>query len=123
MKKENSIEQFEYCYTRMEDIIKHHKSLEIQEYAKQFAEIESPLVGGTEAPWIRINWCDIYIFLCNNGDIIYQVDPFGEYGGELLDKKNYSKESFIAEILKLESEEELLDCEVPMYIPMKKEVE
>lgn len=122
MTKENLIKQFEYCYAIAEDIINNHKTKEVQEYAKQFAEIESPLVGGTEANWIRINWCDIYIFLCDNGEVVYQVDPFGEYGGELINKKNCSKESFITEILRLKLEEDLLDYEIPMYIPMKKEV-
>ena len=66
------VKQFYYCNAIANDIIKHNKSKEIQEYAKQFAEIESPLVGGTYADWIRINWGDIYIFLCDDGHIGYQ---------------------------------------------------
>ena len=79
MLKNNLVKQFYYCNAIANDIIKHNKSKEIQEYAKQFAEIESPLVGGTYADWIRINWGDIYIFLCDDGHIGYQVDPLGEY--------------------------------------------
>lgn len=56
MLKANLIKQFNYCNAIANDIIEHNKSKEIQEYAKQFAEIESPLVGGTGADWIRINW-------------------------------------------------------------------
>ena len=54
MLKNNLVKQFYYCNAIANDIIKHNKSKEIQEYAKQFAEIESPLVGGTYADWIRI---------------------------------------------------------------------
>ena len=86
MLKANLIKQFNYCNAIANDIIEHNKSKEIQEYAKQFAEIESPLVGGTGADWIRINWGDIYIFLCDNGSIGYQVDPLASYyGNELID--------------------------------------
>ena len=82
------IKQFNHCNAIAADILDNNKSKEIQEYAKKFAEIESPLVGGTEAEWIRINWGDIYIFLCDDGNIRYQVDPLGEYGGELIDMWN-----------------------------------
>lgn len=63
MLKANLIKQFNYCNAIANDIIEHNKSKEIQEYAKQFAEIESPLVGGTGADWIRINW-GIFIYSC-----------------------------------------------------------
>lgn len=90
--KEATVKQFEYCKAIAEDILANGKSKEVQEYAKKYAEIESPLVGGTDAEWIRINWGDIYIFLHDNGNINYQLDPHGEYGGELIDvqtKKNF----------------------------------
>ena len=51
--------QFNYCNAIASDISEHNKSKEIQEYTKQFAEIESPLVGGTDEKWIHINWGDI----------------------------------------------------------------
>lgn len=100
--KENLIKQFNYCNAIAEDILQNNKSKEIQEYTKKFAEIESPLVGGTDSDWIRINWGDIYIFLCDNGDVGYQVDPLAEYGGELIDMWNCTKEDFINAILSLE---------------------
>lgn len=83
--KEMIIKQLNHCNAIATDIIVNGKSKEVQEYAKQYAEIESPLVGGTDAEWIRINWGDIYIFLHDNGDIQYQLDPFGAYGAELID--------------------------------------
>lgn len=57
--KEWLMMQFNYCNAIASDISEHNKSKEIQEYTKQFAEIESPLVGGTDEKWIRINWGDI----------------------------------------------------------------
>lgn len=95
--KEMVIKQFNYCNAIATDIIANNKSKEVQEYAKQYAEIESPLVGGTNADWIRINWGDIYIFLHDNGSIEYQLDPIGEYGGELIDVYG-SLAEFIQEI-------------------------
>ena len=130
MLKDNLIKQFNYCKAIASDIIEHNKSKEIQEYAKQFAEIESPLVGGTDVDWIRINWGDIYIFLCDNGNVGYQVDPRGVYGSELIDMWNCTEEDFVKEILSLETvpivrngiiffETEESADEPPMYIPMK----
>lgn len=128
------IKQFNYCNAIAADILDNNKSKEIQEYAKKFAEIESPLVGGTEAEWIRINWGDIYIFLCDDGNIRYQVDPLGEYGGELIDMWNCEREDFIKAILSLEEPpiirngvtlyESSDPVEEPdLYIPMKKQGE
>lgn len=131
MLKENLVKQFRYCHAIANDIVEHNKSKEIQEYAKQFAEIESPLVGGTDADWIRINWGDIYIFLCDNGSIGYQVDPLGAYyGSELIDMWDCTEDDFIKEILSLEAapiirngvtffESEKSVDEPPMYVPMK----
>lgn len=74
--KEWLMMQFNYCNAIASDISEHNKSKEIQEYTKQFAEIESPLVGGTDEKWIRINWGDIYIYLYDDGRIRYQLDIF-----------------------------------------------
>ena len=107
--RENLVRQFNYCNAIVKDIIKHNRSKEVQEYAKGFAEIESPIVGGTDADWIRIHWGDIYIFLHNDGKIDYQVDPLDEYGGELIEvsgnltDKVMLNKKFIQEILSLES--------------------
>ncbi len=131
MLKANLIKQFNYCNAIANDIIEHNKSKEIQEYAKQFAEIESPLVGGTDANWIRINWGDIYIFLCDNGSVGYQVDPLGAYGSELIDMWDCTEDDFVKEILSLEAAPIVRDgitifeveesvSEPPMYIPMKR---
>lgn len=124
------IKQFNHCNAIAADILDNNKSKEIQEYAKKFAEIESPLVGGTEAEWIRINWGDIYIFLCDDGNIRYQVDPLGEYGGELIDMWNCEREDFIKAILSLEEPPIIRDGvtiyesadpieEPDLYVPMK----
>lgn len=129
--KEYLMMQFNYCNAIAADILEHNKSKEIQEYAKQFAQIESPLVGGTgvDANWIRINWGDIYIYLYDNGSIRYQLDPLSGCGGELIN--TFEKGGFIAAILTLEEapvirngvlyyeEETGYPDDVPMYIPMK----
>ena len=104
--KEATVKQFEYCKAIAEDILANGKSKEVQEYAKKYAEIESPLVGGTDAEWIRINWGDIYIFLHDNGNINYQLDPHGEYGGELIDVQN---EKEFWELFDKFSEDELVE--------------
>mgnify|MGYP000009477334 FL=1 len=132
--KASLIKQFNYCNAIATDILDNNKSKEIQEYAKKFAEIESPLVGGTEAEWIRINWGDIYIFLCDDGNIRYQVDPLGKYGGELIDMWNCEREDFIKAILSLEEPPIIRDGvtiyessdpveEPDLYVPMKKQGE
>ena len=90
--KEATIKQFEYCKAIAEDILANGKSKEVQEYANKYAEIESPLVGGTDAEWIRINWGAIYIFLHDSGKIDCQLDPLREYGGEMIDVE--SEEEF-----------------------------
>lgn len=128
--KEKLIKQFNFCNAIADDIVANNKSREIQKYAKKFAEIESPVMGGTDADWIRINFGDIYIFLCDNGDVGYQVDPLGGYGGELIDMWNCTREDFIKAILSLEEPPVIRDGiefykaddlvgEPPMYMPMK----
>ena len=103
--KEATVKQFEYCKAIAEDILKHKRSKEIQEYASQYAEIESPLIGNTDADWVRICWGDIYIFLHTNGMIGYQLDPYRAYGSELIDV-NSEKEFW--ELLDKIPEEELI---------------
>lgn len=129
--KGNLLKQFHYCNEIAEDILANGKTKEVQKYAMQFAEIESPLVGGTDAEWIRINWGDIYIFLCDDGQIGYQVDPFGAYGAELIDMWNYPEGEFAKAIISLGSlpvaKDELIyfseewEVEAPTktYIPIK----
>lgn len=127
--KEYLMMQFNYCNAIAIDILEHNKSKKIQEYVKQFAEIESPLVDGTDEEWIRINWGDIYIYLYDDGRIRYQLDPLGGYGSELID--TFDSKSFTAEILTLKTapvirnnvvcyeEETGYPDDIPMYIPMK----
>lgn len=104
--KEVIRKQFDYCNAIAEDIFANGKSKDVQEYAKQFAEIESPLVGGTDADWIRINWGDIYIFMHDDGTFWYQLDGLGEYNGELIDSRSISE--FMYELEKV-TEEEILN--------------
>jgi len=123
--KEKVINEFKYCNAIAMDIVLNGKSKEVQEYATQFAEIESPLIGGTDANWIRINWGYIYIFLHDDGKIQYQFDPFGEYGGELIDVFG-TAEDFIQSINLLEETEieeyyakdEIEENPSRLYIPM-----
>ena len=51
--------QFNYCNAIAIDILEHNKSKKIQEYVKQFAQIESPVADGTDVDGIRINWGDM----------------------------------------------------------------
>lgn len=104
--KEVIKKQFDYCNAIAEDIIANGKSKEVQEYAQKYAEIESPLVGGTEAEWIRINWGDIYIFIHDDGTFWYQLDGLGEYNGELIDAESVS--AFMTALEKV-TDEEILD--------------
>lgn len=94
--KEAIVTQLYYCKAIADDIIKHNATDDIIAYAKKWAEIESPMTGETNAPWIRINWGDIYAFILlnvdsyyNDGiikfiDMEYQLDPYGAYGAELI---------------------------------------
>lgn len=127
--KEYLMMQFNYCNAIAMDILEHNKSKKIQEYVKQFAQIESPVADGTDVDWIRINWGDIYIFLYDNGSIRYQLDPHNGYGNELID--TFERGRFTAEILTLEEapvarngvlyyeEETGYPDDVPMYLPMR----
>lgn len=84
-------------------LLANNKSLEAQKEIKYnrrydgfLIEIESPLVGGTDADWIRLCYDDVYLFLCDDGSEWYQLDPLGEYGGELIDVRSY--DDFVKEL-------------------------
>ena len=109
--KEATVKQFEYCKAIAEDILKHEKSIKVQEYASLYAEIESRFFG-IDVDWIRICWGDIYIFLHDNGTIDYQLDPHGEYGGELIDVQS---EKEFWELFDKISEEQLVVHHCMMY--------
>lgn len=96
--------RFSYCRAIADDIIKYNAIDEIISYAKEWAEIESPMTEETDTAWIRINWSDIYIFIHMDedawydkgiikftGEVDYQLDPFGGYGGELIDVDSVDK--------------------------------
>ena len=104
--REATIKQFEYCKAIVEDIIANGKSLDIIKYTKQFAQIESPMTGETQANWIRIQFSNIYIFLHDDGETWYQLDFAHAYGGELIDA--YSEEDFFY-VFNQYSEEELVE--------------
>lgn len=97
--------QFNYCNDIARDIIKNRKSKNVQKYAQGWAEIESALLDKDldYLDWIRINWGDVYIFLHNDGTIDYQLDPLGEYGGEMIDVR--TEEEFWEQLDKLTDEE------------------
>lgn len=84
-------------------LLDNNKSLEAQReirdnriYDGYLIEIESPLVGGTDADWIRLYYDDVYLFLCDDGREWYQLDPLSECGGELIDVGSY--DDFVREL-------------------------
>lgn len=86
-----------------EYLLANNKSLEAQKeirdnrrYDGFLIEIESPLVGGTDADWIRLCYDDVYLFLHDDGTEWYQLDPLSEYGGELIDVMSY--DDFVSEL-------------------------
>lgn len=101
--KEVVRKQLEFCNAIAQDIIANEKSKEVQEYTQRFAEIESPLVGGTEAKWIRINWGDVYIFIHDDGSFWYHLDGLGEYGSELIEAGSVAE--FLNKLEKITDEE------------------
>lgn len=86
-------------------LLSHDKSLEAQKaidsgrvkFNGVWVEIESPLVGGTDANWIRLNYDDVYIFLHDDGSEWYQLDPIGGYGAELIETSTYRE--FVNELM------------------------
>lgn len=95
--KDVAREQFAYCKQIADDIVKHGASEAVQRHANEYAEVESPVIGGTSADWVRINYGGIYIFLeaneglpfTLNGKIIVQLDFIAEYGAESIEEKSY----------------------------------
>lgn len=94
-------EQFFYCELIAYDILKNEKSPQVQYHAISYAEIENPVIGGTDGDWIRINFADIYIYLHNDGTIQCQLDAEGS-GGELINV--FSDEKFNKELNKISDE-------------------
>lgn len=87
--------QLDYCVAIAEDIIKNEASLEVLNYAKNFAEIESPMTGEIEANWIRIAYEDTYIFLylddngsTLSGDVCYRMNGYGQYRSKTIEEKD-----------------------------------
>lgn len=123
--RETILEQFIYCNEIADDIIRHNASKEIIKYTHNWAEIESPISGEMDAPWIRICFGDIYIFMFIDeealdkenriiftGEIRYQLDGFGEYGGETIDVN--SKEKWLERFNQL-TNEELLEQHMEIF--------
>lgn len=102
-RKKRVLCNMEYLLDAREYLLKNNKSLEAQKeirdnrkYDGFLIEIESPLVGGTDADWIRLYYDDVYLFLHDNGKEQYQLDPLAEYGGELIDVETY--DDFVKEL-------------------------
>lgn len=102
-RKKKILCNMEHLLDAREFLIANNKSLEAQSEIKNnrryggfLIEIESPLVGGTDADWIRLCYDDVYLFLHDDGTEWYQLDPLSEYGGELIDARSY--EDFVMEL-------------------------
>ena len=103
-RKKKILCNMEHLLDAREYLINNNKSLEAQMEIKNnrryenryLIEIESPLVGGTDADWIRLCYDDVYLFLHDDGTEWYQLDPLAEYGGELINAKTY--EDFVSEL-------------------------
>ena len=99
-RKKQILQHMQYLLTAREYLLENNKSLEAQMEIKKNLrleiEIESPLVGGTTADWIRLYYDDVYLFLHDNGKEQYQLDPLAEYGGELIDVETY--DNFVKEL-------------------------
>lgn len=108
------------CYSIAEDILKNGRSLEVQRYAQGYVEIESPMVGGTDADWIRINFGDVYVFLHDDGTVGFDLDPYAAYGAELISVNDLSVDEFkllVAEYVTKNGYEWELGDEIPEYVP------
>ena len=116
--REIILKQFDLCRTIATDIIRHDADEDILYYAKRYAQIESPITGETGAPWIRINYGDIYVFIDFDEKIFesenrikfrkirYQLDGCDGYGGETIEAE--STVWFMVQFQKL-SDEKLLE--------------
>ena len=85
--KEAILKQLRHCELIRQDIVKNNNSLEVQKHAQKYAEIESLMVGGTYAEWIRINFECIYVFI-HLDHTEYQLDFEGAYGAEMITSKD-----------------------------------
>lgn len=102
-RKDRIIRNMKYLLDAREYLLAHNKSLEAQteikhnrKYNGLLIEIESPLIGGTNADWIRLQYDDVYLFLHDDGTEWYQLDPLSQYGAELIDARSY--EEFVEEL-------------------------
>lgn len=64
------------CARIAEDIIFNDASLEVLQFAKKWAEIESPMTGEIDADWIRICYGSIYVFLHFDAEALYERNKF-----------------------------------------------
>lgn len=102
--KEIVLLELDHSLSILDDIVKNNKSIDVQGYAKAYADIESPVIGGTDAPWIRIQCGGVYIYdYLDSPEVRYQLDFQCGCGGELIDV--YSIEDFLQELQKLSDEE------------------
>ncbi|MBR6476352.1 MAG: hypothetical protein IKS98_13050 [Lachnospiraceae bacterium] len=100
-RKKGILRRMRVLYGLRNYLIKNNKSREAQERVKeQFrrngVEVESPVVGGTGADWIRLQNDDVFLFIHDNGDEWYQLDPLCQYNAELIEE--YSYEDFVSEV-------------------------
>ena len=102
-RKKEILCHMKYLLDVREYLLVNNKSLEAQREIKDnrrydgfLIEIESSLVGGTDADWIRLCYDDVYLFLYDDGTERYQLDPLSEYGGELIDVMSY--DDFVSEL-------------------------
>lgn len=103
-RKQRILRNMEHLLDAREYLLANNKSLEAQKeirdnrkYDNNFLiEIESPLVGGTDADWIRLYYDDVYLYLHDDGREEYQLDPLAECGGELIDVFSYDE--FVSEL-------------------------
>lgn len=108
-RKDRIIRNMKYLLDAREYLLAHNKSLEAQteikhnrKYNEFLVEIESPLIGGTNADWIRLQYDDVYLFLHDDGTEWYQLDPLSQYGAELIDARSY--EEFVEKLSAITSD-------------------
>lgn len=113
------IKQFEYLCEIVDDVIKHGKSKEIQDYVNcKWGTLESPLTGEMD-DCIRIGYDCAWIYLFDDGEVYYEIDPNEEINGELLKESNCSREEFIEKIKEMETDFFDSSDEFPPVVPRK----
>ena len=100
-RKKGILRRMRVLYGLRNYLLKNGRSREAQErvkgqFMKNGVEVESPVVGGTDADWIRLQNDDVFLFLHDNGSEWYQLDPLCMYGEELIEEFSY--EDFITEV-------------------------